>query len=474
MTLSFLQRISARLGQLSLAVPASARDDAKLALLHNLTVAFAARTLSIPGELPSNEPARSAGPALLLRDGSHVATHRAVIGNSLLMGARAQHDEHPGSVAHFGSVVIPALLALADTGDLADGERSGGARLLDAMVLGYQAGAALASVVGPRSTPRGFRPTGLFGPFGGAVANGIARQSTEPELAGSLAFALSGASSFTQVWRDGSDEWRFQTAFAARCGFEASEIARHGAIGAAHALEGRSGFLRSFGGFEPDDCDAAAAEVLGRLDDDWAIGQLLLKPYPVCAINQAATWQALQLIEQHALEAAQVDRVHVRLSPADADYPGIAYSGAPTSWAQAMMSLPHAIATAVVERTVSFNDLVPPYPAAVTGLAKRVSVLADDGIGGGHAATVEFLLRDGSIVGTDAPATVPSGWSATADLGTRLGPEHGLGDDGLRSLTEAVRTVDFPGGLQKLRSVLAELTRVSPPSATPSRSSRIT
>ena len=134
MTLSFLQRISARLGQLSLAVPASARDDAKLALLHNLTVAFAARTLSIPGELPSNEPARSAGPALLLRDGSHVATHRAVIGNSLLMGARAQHDEHPGSVAHFGSVVIPALLALADTGDLADGERSGGARLLDCLL----------------------------------------------------------------------------------------------------------------------------------------------------------------------------------------------------------------------------------------------------------------------------------------------------------------------------------------------------
>lgn len=336
------------------------------------------------------------------------------------------------------------------------------------MVLGYQAGSALASVVGPTSTPKGFRPTGLFGPFSGAAACSIARRATESETVNSLAFALSSASSFTQVWRDGSDEWRFQTAFAARSGFEASEISSDGAIGAAFALEGPSGFLRSFGGVDQEKCAAAVEAILQAVEGEWAIDNLLLKPYPVCAINQAATWRALQIVNEHSITPAQVEEVRVRLSPADAEYPGIDYRDRPASWAQAMMSLPHAIATAIHERTVAFNHLLPPYANNVTELATRIFVLADPSIVGDHAAEVEFRLHDGSILGGGRLATVRRGWSITEDLGNRLQPEHQLSHDELGSLTDSVRNLDHTGGLQTFLSLLAKLSH-SPVSKRPER-----
>ena len=451
-----LEGISSRLIELHRSeVPESAREAAKLALLHNLVVAFAARDVRVTGEPHASRATEdTSGTGRRLRDGYRAPVHAALLSNSLLMGARAQHDEHPASVAHYGSVIIPGLLALIDSNALDVTPHDAGGRVLNAMAVGYQAGAALAKAVGPHSTPRGFRPTGLFGPFAGATASSLARGADAVELRQALAFALSSASSLTQVWRDGSDEWRFQTAFAARAGFESAEIAAAGATGATHALEGSSGFARAFGQLDGSELEAVSAQVLPNLDRFWTVEELLLKPYPVCAINQSAVLRALSLVERFDINPLAVERVEVSLAPSDASYPGIDWAGEPRSLAQAMMSLPHAMATALVERTVEYEHLMPPYHPLVGDLARRVSIIADPAICDDHAAIVRLRLRSGETIGTIEPASVPRSWEATSELMHRLSPYHRLSEQAISRLVAAVRGLDGDAGLPQFVAAL--------------------
>src|SRR3954447_18035118 len=86
-------------------VPASVVEHAKLTFQHNLLVALAARRERLPGqdweEWPAGLP--RAGSATRLTTGRQAPAERAVVTNALAMGARAQHDEYPPAISHFGS-----------------------------------------------------------------------------------------------------------------------------------------------------------------------------------------------------------------------------------------------------------------------------------------------------------------------------------------------------------------------------------
>src|SRR5262249_45966409 len=73
-------------------------------------------------------------------------------------------DTHTAMNGHPSAPVLPALLALAETGT------ASGERLLPALVAGVELECRLATALGPRHYAVGFHSTGPLGAFGAAAA----------------------------------------------------------------------------------------------------------------------------------------------------------------------------------------------------------------------------------------------------------------------------------------------------------------
>lgn len=359
-------------------LPDRTRRAAKAVLLHNLIVGLGAHGMPLPGISGSR--------ALPWAERPQTAPDLA-FATALRMGARAQHDEHPRSVTHLGSAVTPACLAIAPR--TIDGER-----LLAAIAAGYQIGGVLGTALLPHARARGMRATGVVGPIAAAAGAAAVLGLDEAATAHAIALAANRAAGFTQVWLEGTDEWRLQTAAAARDGLESALWAAGGARGATAAIEGRSGLLHALG-IDAEGVTSIVDALPGALADEPVIAHMLLKAHPVCAINQAAVEVAIGLrAELPNADPSTIVRVRVRLSDADAAYPGIDIARPPSSWAQAMMDARQGVAIALADGRVD-ADALHPGSAESQRLRALVDVAGGLPAGAAHGAAIEIELADG-------------------------------------------------------------------------------
>jgi len=408
-------------------LPESTRRAAKSVLLHNLIVGLAAHGSPLPG--------LSRGQSLPWAQQPTTAPDLA-FATSLQMGARAQHDEHPSSVTHLGSAVTPACLAIAPAGIV-------GARLLSAIAAGYQVGGVLGHALLPHVRDRGMRATGVVGPIAAAAGAAAVQELDEAAMAQAISLAVNRAAGYTQVWLSGTDEWRLQTAAAARDGLESALWAAGGARGAAAALEGTSGLLHALG------ADAMeSAQLAKALEGPPVIEQMLLKAHPVCAINQAAVEVAINLRAQATIEAHQIASVTVRLSDADSAYPGIDVSLPPTSWSQAMMDARQGVAVALADGRVEI-DALHPSSLEVQRVRQRITVLGGLPGGAGHGAEVVIELTDGRRLEGRAESVEVDG-ERSAQMAAELLPAAGISDALAARLPGIVDAIDEPDGVRRL------------------------
>ena len=405
----------------------SVRHAAKAVLLHNLVVGLAAHGRPLPG-LPRRQGLPWAQ--------QPTTTPDLAFATSLQMGARAQHDEHPRSVTHLGSTVIPTCLAIAPAG-------IDGTRLLSAIAVGYQVGGVLGHFLLPHIRDRGMRATGVVGPIAAAAAAAALQELDEPSTAQAISLAVNRAAGYTQVWHSGTDEWRLQTAAAARDGLESALWAAGGARGAAAALEGVSGLLHALGAEALE-----AAQLAEALAGPPVIEQMLLKAHPVCAINQAAVEVAIDLRAHAAIEAQQIVSVSVRLADADAVYPGVDVARAPTSWSQAMMDVRQGVAVALAEGRVDI-DALHPASGEANRVRQRISVLGGLSGGAGHGAEIVIELVDGRRLEGRAESVEVDG-KRSAQMAAELLPAAGISDTLAARLPEFVDAIDEPNGVGRL------------------------
>lgn len=405
---------------------------AKVTLQHNLLVALAARHEPIPGQdrarWPADVPATEC--ATRLTDGRRSPAERAVVTNALAMGARAQHDEHPGAISHFGSTVIPALLAAAEI------HRVDGARVVAGLVAGYEVGARVAEVSVSHTRVRGFRPTGLYGPFAAAAATGSALGLTPDELVNALALAANSSAGLMQTWLAGTDEWRYQTAFAGRNGFVAAGLAAVGVRGAEDSLDGEKGFHAAFGDVKIDD-----SRLLERLGSEWAVEHVLLKPYPACAFNQAPVQQILRLKAEHEIDGNAVERVRVYMDPHDLTYPGVDTKRPVRTRAEALMCVRTCIASALLDGDVLIHRLDSPDTDDLRRLWHLIDVVADPTVPS-HTSRVELLTTGSSTLSSGrAQPTLYDEGIRTALVESLL-PHTGLTRSEMQTLLSVVDSLD--------------------------------
>lgn len=377
--------------------------------------------------------AEQARGATLLGDGRKTSMLGAAIANSALFHGRAQEDAC--GAAHFGAILIPLLTAAVECG------RMPAARLLPALVAGYEVGGLFEAAYSARTTPAGLRASPIYGALAAAAAAAQGLGLDAARSAAAVANAASFAGGILQSFDDGTDEWRYQVGMAARNGWLAAELALAGSVSADHAIEGPHGFVRAFAGVP---CDVAA--LLEPLGKAWSIHRVAFKPYPVCAFNQTPVSAALRLRARIENRRAP-SRIRVRMNPYETGYAGMDSKGPFSTVSGTLMSIPFCIANALVRGAPSLADMNRYDDAEVNALVDRIDLLPDEGVDR-LCCVIEADFGDAGPVLTEALNMTAADYSydraGVRSLVARVGAEVGLPQS---VFTELERFVDDPQGV---------------------------
>ncbi|MBU9684057.1 MmgE/PrpD family protein [Burkholderia gladioli] len=368
---------------------AAARDG----LLDFLAAAFAGaddagyRKLLVA--LPADTPG-DGGVAVIGREVG-ASPQQAALLNGYAGHALDYDDVHSSVRGHPGTVLLPALLALAQQ------RRASALALLEAYVIGVEAMARLGLALGSRHYELGFHNTATLGTLGAAAAT--ARLLGLDAATVETALGIAATQSAGLRLQFGSEIKPLHAGLAARAGLFASELAAAGLAGAPAALDGPGGFLAVYG---------AGAAQPERLLEGWGAPWqivspgLYFKPWPCCTATHYAVLAALALRERHAPVPADIAGVRITFPPAG-DTPLL--SRLPATGLEARFSVEYAVAAALSDGppgVAVFADV--PVREDLIALAARIERGHDHDAPRASTdpatrfSTVEIRLADGSTL----------------------------------------------------------------------------
>ena len=316
-------------------------EKAKICLLDFLSCAFEAR--NHPWSRQAIGIAReTASGATIIGTGSLAAPGDAAFANATMGHGLVREDMHAASVSHHGVVIWPTLLALSERTPLS------GMTFLGAAIIGYEAGAQIGRALVTADLARLYRPTGLVGPLGAALAGSYALGLNEDAATSALAIAANTSSGLNEWPRAGGSEMYFHPGFAARNAIAAIELAEAGARASETILEGEAGL---FAAFRRQPAPAGLRLFAGPQPEIMAVYN---KPAPACNFAQTAAQAALRAAREIG-QPENIAAVSIRVPEAAARYPGCDSKGPFHNALQAKMSIPFSVA-AVLARGALEED----------------------------------------------------------------------------------------------------------------------
>ncbi|MFG1780465.1 MmgE/PrpD family protein [Micromonospora sp. NPDC049048] len=372
--------------------PSAVRDRAALCVLDSVACAIGGQ------DLPSTRAAQraaaridGAGPVPLWGTALTTSLTGAVFANAVAAHGLIHEDMHPASRVHAGTVVIPAALAVA--GELDTPVE----RLLDAVVLGYEAIGQLGDVFDQPAFVRGtLRPSGVLGPFGAAVAVGHLLDLPPDQLVAALAIASSASGGATEWARAGTSDVFAQNALAARGGVQAAFLAAEGLTGPRTAIEGPAGMLAAL--------RLEAGELPTPAPTSLAIDAAYFKRFPACAFTQETVLAGQRLRE--SVDPASIRALRIESYDMAAYYPGCDNADSLDDPISRQMSNQFNLAATLVDGAPSPSRLLGPLPAEIRRLAQVTSVRSVPELAAQYparpASRVVATLDDGSVHSAEA------------------------------------------------------------------------
>ena len=281
--------------------------------------------------------APSAGPCCIWGTTGTTTAAAAALINGVI--AHAQELDDFGGADHSGAVVIPAVLAVAESEGITDGRAA-----IAAMIVGYDVALRVLDAMGgyrAHNNGGGWHSTGTCGSFGAAAAAarllGLDAERT--------AWALGIAGSFTGgIWAylaDGAMSKRYHPGRAAEIGVTAAYMARAGFTGPTRVFDAPwGGFLATYG-----NGNERPEELTRDLGRPYRIMRSGIKPYAACRGLHSALDVVLGMRAEHGFVATDVAAVEIGCSQANMQSLGDAN---PTTRLAAQMSLPYGIGVALV------------------------------------------------------------------------------------------------------------------------------
>jgi 2-methylcitrate dehydratase PrpD len=373
------------------ALPPRARSRAKLAIFD------ACGTALVGVHHPATRHLRqllmemgSAPQVRIIGDQLRTSTLDAAWLTGTMVDAYLYSDTHFPSNAHLTSVLLPVLLALADTRNIS------GPEAITAYTVGFEVATRLAAAVNPSHYRRGWHTTAVAGVMGAAATAGRILGLTPLQLQHAFGIATSEAAGSRANF--GTDTMPMHSGRAARSGLLSALLAAKGFTGDSEALETAMGWLDLFRGAD----NSHVAFVLADLGQDFALDrpELYFKLYP----NGAPTHRFIDAtlsLRQHDISPEQIARVVCRVNPAYVQtlrYPH------PTTPQQARVSLQYAVAVALCDGQVTLQQFDPSRVQAedVQALMQRIELQVDPTLSAtagsdftAFPATVQIDLHDG-------------------------------------------------------------------------------
>lgn len=326
------------------------------------------------------------GSALIWGAGDRAAAREAALINGV--AAHAFELDDSGGCDHSGAVVIPAVLAaIAEATQPVTGRE-----LIASVAAGYETGRRALEAAGGYDSHNGlgWHSTGTCGTLAAAAA--VARLNGFDDLATRDAITL--ATSFSSgLWafiHDGSQAKKIHAGRAAEGGLLAARFAGEGLAGPSKVFDDVwGGFFRAF---NKDACEPQ--KLCEGLGEDWKVRRAVLKPYASCRGAHSAIDALDDLLSESGRDAAEIDRIELRLSAMLMGMCGARESGA---MAPTQMSLPYALAARCVLLTAGLQAYAADRRAdpRLRAVMDRMLLTVDDRMQPLDEPVVTLLFEDG-------------------------------------------------------------------------------
>jgi len=304
------------------------------------------------------------GPSEIVPSGGSTSPLFAALINGAASHVAEQDDVHNGSVFHPGTVVFPAVLAVAQAQGVS------GRELLVAAIAGYEVGIRVGEFLG-RSHYKTFHTTGTAGTLASAAAVAKLLELDSDGVQHALGSAGTQAAGLWEFLRDAADSKQLHTAKAAADGLLSAYLARSGVTGARRILEGEQGLAAGMS------TDADPSRLTDGLGTRWATIETSYKWHASCRHTHPAADALLALIERERLSHEQIAVVTARVHQGAIDVLGQVEE--PTSVHQAKFSMGTVLALITLYGRAGLDEFEQHALAdtRVADIRKRVRMVLD-------------------------------------------------------------------------------------------------
>ena len=376
-------------------IPESVRERGKLLILDSLGCAIYGAKLEwcrilqkTFGDLDASRTTSIWGTAQTLS-----STNAALINGTQVQGFELD-DVHRDGVLHCGAVVLPALIAVAESHAPMSGRD-----FLTAAIAGYEIGPRVGRCMGQEHIGQGWHSGATLGVF--SAAAGAARGlKLDPEqtvhalgIAGTQAAGLMAA-------QYGAMVKRMHAGRSSQSGLYGALLAKAGFTGIRDVFEAPYGgfcttFSRSTDRFNLDALSAG-------LGSEWEAMRVALKFYSCVGSNHTTLDAIGDIRKRRPFTLSELGRIVVHGSRVTADHVGWPYK--PEGLTSAQLNLPYCVATLLLEGDV-FVEQFTEEAVADRGrmeLSRKVEVVEDPAITARgaryrHMVRVDVHLSDGSV-----------------------------------------------------------------------------
>jgi 2-methylcitrate dehydratase PrpD len=285
----------------------------------------------------------------------------AIFLNAMMSHTLELDDVHTASKTHIGTVVIPAIWALAEH------IGASGEEFLLSAICGYETASRIGMALGVVShRNRGWHVTGTAGVFGATAACGKLLGLDEEKMISALGLAGTQASGLWAFLVDGASCKTLNPARAAVNGCTAALLSKAGVSGPEHILTADDGGMLAAMSDEYD-----PGQVSADLGVVWQIVRLDKKPYPCCRSTHPAIDAAITLREEHGFSHTEIEKILVETYDLGWKQCGVnPGSLSPETPVEAKFSTPYAVACALLRGNVCLNDFT--NEAIMNGMSQEL------------------------------------------------------------------------------------------------------
>jgi len=371
--------------------------------------------------------------------------------NAVASDAAASDDSDMRSIAHIGTVISSAAIAMGEQ------ENASGKDVLAAMVLGYEIAGRIDESLTPGRMQRGFHGS-CATVFGACVVAGRLLRLDATRLAQAIALSATSIGGMA-IAADTSCAREYHAGMAVSAGIRAALAAQRGFEGELRVLELRRGFLDALGG--------QAREDIVR---DWAaswdiVTDMAIKLMPGAHPFHATAEAAAEAARAGRVRATDIVRIVISAAVQWTDFKGEPH---PRNLVDAAHSLHYFVAAAIADGGFAWRHMDCARMADPTIAALQDKIEFDpapaplpDRFPHRHGGSVAIHMRDGTV--HRATCTAPRGagargidWGDVESKFLQLFPAAGLPAANTRACLDAVARLDKARSVAPLAALLTK------------------